>query len=65
VFEVGREKFILLPSRASKRNFSNIGVDDLYGIAALEEGTVVWREESGREVLGLDVTAARNYVPKV
>jgi hypothetical protein len=43
-FEVRREKFILLPPRASNINFSNSGVDDLYGVTALEGGAVAFDE---------------------
>jgi hypothetical protein len=46
-FEVKREKFILLPPRASKINFSNGGVDDLYGVTALDGGAVAFDEHFG------------------
>jgi hypothetical protein len=46
-FEMRRENFIFLPPRTCKRNFSNGGVDDLYGIAALEGSAVVFDESFG------------------
>jgi hypothetical protein len=41
-FEVGREKFILLPPRASKRNFSNSSVVNVYGVTALKGCSVAF-----------------------
>jgi hypothetical protein len=41
-FEVGREKFIFLPPRASKRNLPSNSVNDLYGVIALQGCTVAF-----------------------
>jgi hypothetical protein len=41
-FEVRRDKFILLPPWAIKINFSSNGVDDIYGVTALQGCTVAF-----------------------
>jgi hypothetical protein len=52
-FEARREKFILLLLWASKRDFSNSGVDDLHGVATLEGGTVAFYERFGVKSRGV------------